>query len=197
MSTIDEAEELPLGEIGELIVRGPQVSPTYVTRTESNATSKIADGDSLWHRMGDVGYFDADGRFWYCGRKSHRVETSSGTLFTECVEAMFNTHPTVRRSALVGVGPRGRQVPVMIVELNPSSRSEDWKQDLLAIAQKHAPTRLISHFLAHPSLPVDVRHNAKINREKLAVWASGRLESASSTRSVGISRSHAEHGNEA
>ena len=64
-----------------------------------------ASPTAFWHRMGDVGYLDEQGRFWYCGRKSQRVETRDGPLFTECVEAVFNTHPDVRRSALVGVGP--------------------------------------------------------------------------------------------
>jgi acyl-CoA synthetase (AMP-forming)/AMP-acid ligase II len=175
IAMIDDAEELPPGEIGELIVRGPQASPNYVTRTEANATSKIADDDSFWHRMGDVGYLDPEGRFWYCGRKSHRVETASGTLYTECVEGVFNTHAKVRRSALVGVGPRGCQVPAVIVELEPSSRSDDWKRELIGVAQSHPQTRSIVHFLYHPSLPVDVRHNAKINRERLATWAAKRL----------------------
>jgi acyl-CoA synthetase (AMP-forming)/AMP-acid ligase II len=175
IAMIGDAEELPPGEIGELIVHGPQASPVYVTRSEANATSKIADDDSCWHRMGDVGFVDAEGRFWYCGRKSHRVETASGTLFTECVESVFNTHKAVRRSALVGVGPRGCQAPVVIVELQPSCRRDDWTRELIAFAQSHAQTRSIVHFLAHPSLPVDVRHNAKINRESLATWAAKRL----------------------
>jgi acyl-CoA synthetase (AMP-forming)/AMP-acid ligase II len=175
IETIDDAEELPTGEIGELIVRGPQTSPKYATRTEANATSKIADVDSCWHRMGDVGYLDPEGRFWYCGRKSHRVRAASNTLFTECVEALFNTHPSVRRSALVGVGPRGNQVPVLIVELNPARESDDWQQELSALARAHPDTQSIRHVLAHPCLPVDVRHNAKINREQLSVWAAQRL----------------------
>ena len=74
--SIDEAEELPSGEIGELIVRGPQVTQEYVTRRESNALAKIADGSEFWHRMGDSGYLDASGRFWFCGRVAHCVHTA-------------------------------------------------------------------------------------------------------------------------
>jgi len=90
IATIDQTEELPQGEIGELIVRGPQVSRRYLPdesaasdAADHNALAKIADGARVWHRLGDVGYFDAEQRFWYCGRKSHRVVTADGTLFTD------------------------------------------------------------------------------------------------------------------
>jgi acyl-coenzyme A synthetase/AMP-(fatty) acid ligase len=183
IANIDNAEELPPGEIGELIVRAPQSSPCYVTRTECNAEAKIMNvraGSSptladAWHRTGDVGYLDDNGRFWYCGRKSQRVETADSPLFTECAEAVFNAHPAVYRSALVGVGPRGRQLPVLVVELSRSTSVENWQRELLQRAQSCEHTRSIHHFLAHPRLPVDVRHNAKINREQLAAWAAHRL----------------------
>jgi acyl-CoA synthetase (AMP-forming)/AMP-acid ligase II len=193
--SIDEVDELPPGEIGELIVRGPQVSPAYVTHIESNPLGKIAatrDKDfrspglpvsmspglsTLWHRVGDVGYLDAAGRFWYCGRKSQRVETVDGLLFTECVEAIFNAHPSVSRSALVGVGRRGAQTPVIVIERSslPTGESENWERDLLKHAAVHATTPAIRNLLVHPSLPVDVRHNAKINREQLTAWAAKQL----------------------
>ena len=79
---ISDTREVPAGEIGELIVRGAVVTREYVTRVEANALAKIADGDAVWHRMGDVGYLDDTGRFWFCGRKAHRVVTSEGTMFT-------------------------------------------------------------------------------------------------------------------
>jgi acyl-CoA synthetase (AMP-forming)/AMP-acid ligase II len=194
IATIADAEELPPGEIGELIVRGPQASPQYVTQTECNALAKIAEqragaspppceepavGDrppsAFWHRMGDVGYVDDSGRFWYCGRKSHRVETTNGPLYTECVEAIFNTHPGVRRTALVGIGPRGRQSPVIIIEHEGSAVSANFIPELKQRALEHPLTREIEHFLLHSRLPVDVRHNAKINREALAAWAARQL----------------------
>jgi acyl-CoA synthetase (AMP-forming)/AMP-acid ligase II len=175
IATMNDAEVLPVGEIGELIVRGPQISPRYVTRPEANASSKIADGERLWHRLGDVGYLDADGRFWYCGRKSQRVETSQGPLFTECVEAVFNTHPAVRRSALVGVGLRGGQTPALVVELESRQINPNWQDELRRFGRAHKRTGSIRHFLAKSPLPVDIRHNAKINREQLAAWAAKQL----------------------
>jgi acyl-CoA synthetase (AMP-forming)/AMP-acid ligase II len=179
IASIADVEELPVGEIGELIVRGPQVSPAYVTGAAAshNALAKIADGDSVWHRMGDVGYFDGEGRFWYCGRKNHRIETASGTLFTECVEAVFNEHPHVGRAALVGVGPQNNQRPVIVYEpkllkIQPKLFQE-LPCELKAIAMANSIS--IDYFLEYGRFPVDVRHNSKINREELAAWAEREL----------------------
>ena len=119
LPTMADVEELPAGEIGELMVRGPVVTAEYVTRTAANALHKVQDGVSFWHRLGDVGYLEAASesaprqeRFWFCGRKAHRVLTASGTMFTIPCEAIFNRHPQVYRSALVGVGSAGQQIPV-------------------------------------------------------------------------------------
>jgi olefin beta-lactone synthetase len=176
IATIDDADQLPHGEIGELIVRGPTVSPMYVTRIDANAWSKMAYRDGFWHRTGDVGYFDEQARFWYCGRKSHRVETRDGTLFTECIEAIFNTHPFISCTALVGVGPRGQQDPVVVYEprpvrANPPIAYHKIPSQLRNIAATHDSTKNITVFLPRWRLPVDIRHNAKINREQLARWA--------------------------
>ncbi len=116
LANLSDAVELPHGEIGELIVSGPVVTREYVTRTEWNALAKIADGSRVWHRLGDVGYFDERGRFWFCGRMAHRLQTADGPMYTIRCEAIFNQHPDVYRSALVGVGPPGKQRPVIVVE---------------------------------------------------------------------------------
>jgi acyl-CoA synthetase (AMP-forming)/AMP-acid ligase II len=183
--SINQAEELPLGEIGELIVRGTVVTRQYVTRTEWNALTKIADGSDLWHRMGDAGYLDQQDRFWYCGRMAHRVETPAGPMYTVPCEAIFNRHPHVRRSALVGVGRPGSQRPVMILEPRPgrmpksAQQREGFLAEIRELASTSPLTSPIRDFLLHPTFPVDIRHNAKIFREKLAVWAErqlGRLE---------------------
>ena len=178
IASVADSEELSVGEIGEIVVRGPQVSPAYVTgdAAKHNRIAKIAEGNTIWHRMGDVGYLDDAGRFWYCGRKSHRVETSSGPLFTECVEAVFNEHPQVARTALVGVGRRGSHTCVLVVELAQPAVRQGWDllvQDLAVLAREHGLANL--RFLQHGGFPVDVRHNSKINREALAAWAEQEL----------------------
>jgi len=157
-------------------VRGPVVTTEYVTRSEANALHKIRDGETFWHRMGDVGYL-ANDRFWFCGRKSHRVITATGTLFTIPCEAIFNQHSWVYRSALVGVGERGRQRPVVFVEPWPEhwrAAKTKWRElerELRQIAAKYEHTAVIDTFLLRRALPVDIRHNAKIFREKLAAVA--------------------------
>jgi acyl-CoA synthetase (AMP-forming)/AMP-acid ligase II len=183
---IDQTQLLSPGEIGEIIVRGPVVTREYVTRLDANALHKIIDGDTFWHRIGDVGYLDDDAtnpqaRFWFCGRKTHRVQTPSGTLFTIPCEAIFNQHPHVYRSALVGVGKPGEQTPVIIAEPWPEhwpSTKEAERQLLSELRERggqHEHTRGIERYFLMKSLPVDIRHNAKIFREKLAVWAQEQL----------------------
>jgi len=177
IADISESEALPHNEIGELVVRGPVVTERYVTRTEANATAKIADGSGFWHRMGDAGYLDAQGRFWFCGRVAHRVRTATGTRHTDPCEGVFNQHSSVLRSALVGVGPIGDERPVICIELVKSRtvRTSRLEAELREMARKNPVTFGIVNFLFHPEFPVDIRHNSKIFREKLAVWAAEKL----------------------
>ncbi|MEI7771775.1 MAG: fatty acid CoA ligase family protein, partial [Chloroflexales bacterium] len=107
ITTWDESLVLPPYQVGEICVKGPSVTKAYVNRPASTAMAKISAPDATWHRMGDLGYLDDQGRLWFYGRKSHRVEAAAGPLYTEPVELVFNQHPAVFRSALVGVGGRG------------------------------------------------------------------------------------------
>jgi acyl-CoA synthetase (AMP-forming)/AMP-acid ligase II len=173
--TWDGVRSLGPGEIGEVVAQGPSTTRAYFRRDEATRLAKIASPDgSVSHRMGDLGYFDEKGRLWYCGRKSHRVVTAAGTLFTDPCEHIFNTHRAVARTALVGVGPRGLQVPVLCVQLDEASRTVDRrqvKQELLTLGAQQTQTAGILDVRFHPSFPVDARHNAKIFREELAAWA--------------------------
>lgn len=172
---------LPPGEIGEVVVKGPMVTRRYCTDERANRLHKIRDGGDVWHRMGDVGYLDERGRLWFCGRKSHRVITPGGTLFTEPCEAIFNRHARVFRSALVGVGAAPNQRPVICIELvggDDRSNLDGLTRELLEQALALAHTRAIEIVLYHPRFPVDIRHNSKIFREQLAEWAEGQLGSA-------------------
>jgi len=172
---------LPTGEIGEIVVKGPTVTKRYYRKDEATRLAKIQDGEAVRHRIGDLGYKDEKGRVWFCGRKSHRVETPKGIMFTVCCEAIFNQHPKVRRSALIGLGERPNQRPVVVVEpvSMPSTQSEEreLRDELLHIAASSPMTEEIHDVLFHPSFPVDIRHNAKIFREKLAAWAAQELRS--------------------
>ncbi len=169
-----EASQVPPGEVGEITVAGPTVTGAYFGRPAATALAKIVEtlpggSERIVHRMGDLGWFDPAGRLWFVGRKSHRVRTEDGTLFTEMVEGIFNTHPAVRRTALVGLGAGAAQEPVLCVELARG----DWhavRAELAGIGASHAMSRGIARFLCHRAFPVDIRHNAKIGREALARW---------------------------
>ena len=176
LATWADIKEVPPGTIGEIIVRGPTTTQSYFNRERSTVLAKIAapDGGDHFHRMGDVGYFDPEGRLWFCGRKSQRVRTAEGPRFTTQIEMVFNQHPDVFRTALVGVGPKGTQRPVVCVELEKGV-VEGRKQAIVAalkvLAEACPVTRGIDTFLFHSGFPVDVRHNAKIGREALGRWA--------------------------
>ena len=173
--TLEAIPTLSPGEIGELIVTGPQVTRRYVTRTEANALSKISDSAGrIWHRIGDVGWIDDQDRFWFCGRKNHRVTTPNGTLFSIPTESLFNQHPAVERAALCGFPDpehHGFRVPFVFVILKKSLAPVHLiLPDLEQFAQNSFPVP-ITHVAAIPEFPVDIRHNAKINREMLSQWA--------------------------
>lgn len=164
------------GDIGEIVVHGPQVTREYYGRPESTRLAKIEAGDgSVFHRMGDLGYLDTQERLWFCGRKSHRVITPGGELYTIPVEAVFNTHPAVFRSALVPLRNRAGIVePGLCVQLETAAGDLDLKtvrRELLEIGSRFEHTKRIQRIFFHPDFPVDLRHNAKIDREKLATWA--------------------------
>ena len=171
IASFDEISPLEKNVPGEICVCGPTTTHAYFNNPAATAAAKIrdrADG-SIWHRMGDLGYIDADGKLWFLGRKAERVETAAGTLFTEACEPIFNTHPQVFRCALIGLGARGNETPAIVVE--PKNRRLSQRErdalvrDLRALAATCDATRGIEKFFIYDkSFPVDVRHNAKIHR---------------------------------
>lgn len=185
IESIEEVKELPNLKIGELMVTGPMVTRKYVVRGDQNSMHKVHDGEQIWHRMGDVGYLDSRDRFWFCGRKAHRVQNDQRIWFTIPCEAIFNAHEHVYRSALVGRGVPGKQTPVILIE----PVKEHWPKtneecdrlisELMDLAARNPLTRTINEVLIRQSpLPVDIRHNSKIFREQLAA----ELENGSPTR---------------
>ena len=175
-----EQLKVAAGEVGEIVVKGPQVTREYFNAPDHTALAKIGDDGGVRHRMGDLGYFDDQGRLWFCGRKSQRVQTDSGTLYTVPSESVFDTHPEIFRTALVGVGEPGSQIPVLCVELEKGvgrSEHDRIRTELLELGSRYQHTREIQTVLFHPSFPVDIRHNAKIGRSALAAWAAPRMSS--------------------
>jgi acyl-CoA synthetase (AMP-forming)/AMP-acid ligase II len=159
-------------EVGEVLVRGPVVSPAYADRPAATAAAKVLWDGQVAHRMGDLASRDAQGRLWFAGRKAHVVHTATGPMYSVPCEEVFNLHPAVRRSALVGVGPAGASTPVLVVELEPGeSASPGLTRELLGLGAADARTRAVLDVRYHPRLPVDIRHNSKIDRPALAAWA--------------------------
>ena len=195
ISRLDDTWELPRGEVGEIIVRGPVVTKIYDAMPEPTALAKIPDASSgtaldpadshssegaglrnhtgVWHRMGDCGFLDADNRLWFCGRKVERVVTGTETLHTEPCEQVFRQHPRARRCALIGIGERARQRPAIVVEtkVRDGAEAQMLVGELRKIGIQYPHTRDITRFYFRSAFPVDVRHNAKIHRLTLAQWA--------------------------
>ncbi|WP_234314183.1 MULTISPECIES: fatty acid CoA ligase family protein [unclassified Streptomyces] len=185
LARFDPEAGLPAGRVGEILVQGDSVSRRYHRAPDSDAAHKATEdrpggaAPLIWHRTGDLGHLDAEGRLWFCGRAAQRVRTGHGDLYTVLCEGVFNTHPLVRRAALVGIGPAGAQRPVVCVETETGADGAAldevaWTRlvaELGTMAAAQAATAGLQEFLRHPGFPVDIRHNAKIGREELARWA--------------------------
>ncbi|MFW2331333.1 MAG: fatty acid CoA ligase family protein [Nitrospinota bacterium] len=173
---VDQLEKLDANEIGEILVAGDLTSKSYFNNEQANRLHKVIDDNSIiWHRTGDVGRIDDLGRLWFLGRKSHRVISKERTFFTIAVEAIFNRHQLVERTALVGVGKAGQQRAMIIIELKEGHKAKskyEIANELYQLGSTNQKSRGIKDFLFYDLFPTDIRHNAKIFREKLSLWAS-------------------------
>ena len=171
----EDFDALPPREIGEVLVRGANVSPRYLARPDANAGSKMHDGETFWHRIGDVGYLDEQGNLYYCGRAAHVVSVRGTSYYSDPVERVMNEHPKVKRSALVSI--RGTEVG-LVIEAQPDAvpgnpvQEHALTSELIEWAEKHPATQGIRLFFYRGNFPVDPRHNAKIYRDRLGAWAS-------------------------
>lgn len=172
ISDIKEAKILANYEVGEIIFKGKTATREYLELPEKTALAKIYEGDEFWHRMGDMGYLDDNGQIWFLGRMAHRVESKTGLMTPISCEAIFNKHPEVKRSALIGIGPRGLETPCIVIErkdkrfVSGKERSL-FENELLTFAKEFEHTKNINKIYYSPNFPVDVRHNIKIDRKKL------------------------------
>lgn len=187
IASIDQTVEMPVGEIGEIIVRGQHISPGYYLEPESNRKNKIPDPDGQWHRLGDAGYIDEKKRIWVCGRTSQRVKAAEDHVFSLLAEPIFDSHPLVERSGLVGIPQNGSETPVICVQLKPGHKEthQEIRKSLLELAAQNRATQIVRHILFIDKLPVDPRHNSKIERPALAKWAAKKLRNASDFAEAG------------
>ena len=171
---LEEVEELRQGEVGEIAVSGPVVTKSYYRMPGATFDSKVFDGKRIFHRMGDLGYFDRKGYLRFLGRKAECVITSNGPLETERCEPIVNALDEVRRSALIGLGEGREKEPALVVEPEPNhfpqtmADKRQLAQTILEKIREHERLRLIKLIFFEQSLPVDTRHNAKIHRLSLA-----------------------------
>jgi len=182
MAVSDKAEvkftELPLGEVGEIIVQGPQVTPSYFEMPDETLKAKINQDGFLWHRMGDLGWMDESGHLWFLGRKGHRVEALEKTFYPIQVEAIFNQHHTIRRTALIKLIVNDKVVPALAIETHNKDKkmTDSFLRELTVLKNSEYFTSEINHFFLYPGFPVDVRHNIKIDRTKLSHWAQKQID---------------------
>lgn len=175
IQNISDVKFLKAQEIGEIIVKGANVSPSYLNRPDADKVGKIKDGDGFWHRMGDMGYVDQDGRLYYCGRKSHVVEADGKIYHSVPIENLFEGVKDVARVALVSV----KGIPGIVIEPDPGAwpDTDNCRKEILTrireVALRSPLTASIKNFYLHPAFPVDRRHNAKVYRDRLGVWAEG------------------------
>ena len=148
-----ERESLPEGQPGEIVVSGAHIGAGYVGGV-GDVETKIRIGETIWHRTGDAGYLDARGRLWLLGRCFARIEDTDGTVYPFAVEAAVSAHPAIRRSAMVSW--RGQRL--LLIE--PAYPLYDGELDTLrqSLAWAHLDTIRVV-----PRIPVDRRHNAKVD----------------------------------
>ncbi|MCB0317479.1 MAG: alpha/beta fold hydrolase [Bdellovibrionales bacterium] len=174
IDSISKAKFCEVLEIGEVIVKGENVSPEYFELNSAMQAAKIIDGNSFWHRMGDMGYLDSDGRLYFCGRKAHVIKTKEKTFYSVPAEKVFNQHDKVARSALIGLETGEAAI---VIEPLPQfwPETDETKQTLAntlrILGKNFKASQGIEKVYYHRSFPVDARHNAKIFRDRLAEWA--------------------------
>jgi acyl-CoA synthetase (AMP-forming)/AMP-acid ligase II/pimeloyl-ACP methyl ester carboxylesterase len=175
-NAVGEPSEKP-DVTGEIIVSAPHIKSHYdrLWSTDRQAVrgtpSETPAGAERWHRTGDVGHLDAEGRLWVEGRMPHLITTAAGVITPVGVEQRIETLAAVARAAVVGVGPAGTQQLVVVLETVPAARRVSLANPALAGAVRSMSGQPISAILVVPRLPTDIRHNSKIDRSALARWS--------------------------
>lgn len=169
LENLSSIKEASTHTVGEIAVCGSQITRSYFCNPKADAAAKIADDGQIWHRMGDLGYMDSNNNLWFCGRKDHWVELNNKRRFPAMVEAIFNQHSEVNRSALIPLADKA----AVVVERKDHAKRLGTAQhrrfinELRWIGSRYEVTRDIKHFFIHPHFPVDCRHNIKIDRKAL------------------------------
>jgi acyl-CoA synthetase (AMP-forming)/AMP-acid ligase II/pimeloyl-ACP methyl ester carboxylesterase len=182
ISTLDASGEptgFPGTEVdvtGEIVVSAPHVKDHYDRLWLTDRASKLdTPTTGRWHRTGDVGHLDGAGRLWVEGRLPHVLVTPAGVVTPVAPEQRIESVPAVSRAAVVGVGPKGTQQIVAVVEATMESKTVRLASPEMVSAVRAAAGVPIAAVIVVPALPTDIRHNSKIDRKRLSVWAEGIL----------------------
>ncbi len=173
---------------GEIIVSAPHIKSHYdrLWATDRQAVrgtpAETSAGHGRWHRTGDVGHLDSDGRLWVEGRMPHLITTAQGVVTPVGIEQRIEALAAVSRAAVVGVGPAGTQQIVVVLETRPAAHRVALAGAALAGAVRSVSGQPVSAVLVVPRLPTDIRHNSKIDRSALSRWAEGILAGTSRMR---------------
>ncbi|MEI3865829.1 alpha/beta fold hydrolase [Microbacterium sp. CCNWLW134] len=161
------------GVLGEILVSAPHLKDHYdrLWLTDREAARETPVDGGRWHRTGDVGHLDAEGRLWVEGRVPHVLVTADGPLAPVGPEQQIEKVDGVRRAAVVGVGPQGLRQAVAVIETTPATKAPGLAAPELAARIRTATDVSLVAVLAVPALPTDIRHNSKIDRTRLSVWA--------------------------
>ncbi len=158
------AWELPRGEAGEIVVAGPHVLPGYLDDPEADRANKVRDGARVWHRTGDGGRLDGDGRLWLMGRVKQRVRRDGETWWPLPAEIAAMEEPDIAHAAYLGMADPARgERAVLCVETAGRTLSPEWRESL---ARRVAPWP-VDELVALPHIPRDPRHASKTDAEAL------------------------------
>jgi len=147
---------VPAGHPGEIVISGEHVLPGYL-HGEGESETKFDVDAVRWHRTGDLGYFDSRDRLWLLGRGNAKIEDRHGTLYSLSVECAAQQDPRIARAALVEV--HGERVLVLQPRSGYEFETETCKRQLAWAS--------LDRLVALARIPLDKRHNAKIDYELL------------------------------
>ena len=158
----DNDRELPLGEVGEICVKGPQVMPRYWNRPDETAKVFTPDG---WFRTGDMGYMDERGYFKITDRKKDMIVVSGFKVFPNQVEDAVALHSGVLEVAAVGVPDErsGELVKIVVVRKDPALT----EQALLAHCRQHLTDYKVPKLVEFRDEPLPKTNLGKILRREL------------------------------